>query len=81
MAHLDIPLDLSCEQCLAYYRGSARQVHARSLTGQRVVFPASALSRNMALTGVHGVYRLTFDDDGRFLSLAWQCPLPPGHSG
>ncbi|TDB01953.1 DUF2835 family protein [Halomonas marinisediminis] len=81
MPHLDFPLKLSRNQCLAYYRGSARQVHARSLDGQRVAFPASALSRIMTRTGVHGIYRLTFDDGGHFLSLTWQRPLPPGHSG
>ncbi|WP_350355172.1 DUF2835 family protein [Larsenimonas rhizosphaerae] len=43
---------------------------ARSLDGRRVRFPARALHRIVGPNGVQGVYRLVFDQKGKFKSLS-----------
>ncbi|MCM2129789.1 DUF2835 family protein [Larsenimonas rhizosphaerae] len=69
MPSIDISLSLSVEQCREYYAGEAQVVHARSMDGRRVQFPARALHRVVGPQGVHGIYRLTFNPSGRFESL------------
>lgn len=69
MPSLDVELDLSPAQLLAYYRGEARQVHARATTGQRVQFPASILQRFVTVQGVRGRFRLEFDAHHKFVRL------------
>lgn len=69
MTSIDVVIELSYDACLAHYEGRAGQVYTRSLDGRRVVFPAEALRRVVTRDGVHGVYRLTFSDEGRLHSL------------
>lgn len=69
MPSIDVIIELSYDACLAHYKGWVGQVSTRSLDGRRVVFPAEALRRVVTRDGVHGRYRLTFSDDGRFHSI------------
>ncbi|WP_017431367.1 DUF2835 domain-containing protein [Vreelandella jeotgali] len=66
MPSIDVVIDLTYDECLAYYAGSVANVRTRSLDGRRVVFPAEALRRVVTRDGVHGLYRLTFSPEGRF---------------
>ncbi|WP_224417265.1 MULTISPECIES: DUF2835 family protein [unclassified Modicisalibacter] len=66
---IDIVLELTAEQCLAHYQGAAQWVHAHSVTGRKVAFPARALRRIVGPDGVHGIYRLRFSEEGRFEAL------------
>jgi len=58
-------LNLTSDQCLAYYQGAARNVVARCADGQNVQFPASLLRPFMSPTGIHGDFVLTCDDAHR----------------
>ncbi|HSH47655.1 MAG TPA: DUF2835 domain-containing protein [Halomonas sp.] len=69
MPSVDVVIELSHAACLAHYEGQVGQVHTRSLDGRRVIFPAEALRRVVTRDGVHGVFRLTFSDEGRFVSI------------
>ena len=69
MPSIDIFLDLTPSQCLHYYTGDAEWVHARSTDGRRVQFPARALSQVVTSEGAAGRFRLTFSDEGRFISI------------
>lgn len=66
MPSIDIILSLTSRECLAYYEGRYQNVRARSVDGRWVVFPAEALRRVMDQEGIHGVFRLTFTEAGRF---------------
>lgn len=66
MPSIDVVIDLTYDECLAYYAGSFANVRTRSLDGRWVVFPADALRRVVNRDGVHGAYRLTFSAAGRF---------------
>jgi hypothetical protein len=70
MPELIIELNLKPEQLLAYYRGTSRTAQARATNGQMVQFPASALQRLITPTGIHGLYRLEFDANHKFVGLA-----------
>lgn len=69
MPSIDVVIDLTRDECLAHYAGVARSVHAQSLDGRRVQFPAMALRRIVGRDGVHGIYRLTFSSSGKFESI------------
>lgn len=73
MPELVIELHLTPSQVLSYYRGQTRAVQARAMTGQVVQFPASALQRVVTNDGVHGLFRLEFDAQNKFVGLN---PLP-----
>lgn len=69
MPSLLIQLAISADDLLDYYRGSARVVHAVAADGRTVNFPASALQRHVTEAGVHGWFRLEFDEKLKFVSL------------
>ena len=66
---LDIELNFSSAQVLGYYRGQVRSIRARATNGQSVQFPASALQKFILQDGVHGRFRIEFDEQHKFLSL------------
>ncbi|CAH1042365.1 DUF2835 family protein [Halomonas sp. TD01] len=73
MPTIDVVIHLSKNECLAHYEGRYTNVRTRSVDGRWVIFPAEALRRVVGQEGVHGVYRLEFSDQGRFINIQ---PLP-----
>ena len=62
-------LALTTEEYLPYYRGTARDVRVRARDGRVVQFPASLLRPFVVADGVHGCFRLCFDEHNRLVSL------------
>ncbi len=62
-------LDISSDEYLRYYQGSAHSVVAVSEDGRRVRFPASNLRPFVTREGVHGRFELLLDSDNRLLEL------------
>ena len=69
MPSLRLQLNISADEMLEYYRGTAKSVHARAANGQTVQFPASALQKFVTKEGIHGTFDLFFDDQKKFLDL------------
>jgi hypothetical protein len=69
MPSLDIELHIDADRLLEYYRGRARTVHATASNGQTVNFPASALQAHVTADGIHGWFRLEFDEHYKLLRL------------
>ncbi|HAA45059.1 MAG: hypothetical protein XD36_2579 [Halomonas sp. 54_146] len=69
MPTIDVVIELTYEECLAHYEGRIANLRARSLDGRWVIFPAEAIRRVVERQGVHGVYRLNFSEQGRFISI------------
>ncbi|WP_280548981.1 MULTISPECIES: DUF2835 domain-containing protein [unclassified Halomonas] len=69
MPSIDVVIELSHDACLAHYAGRVPNVQTRSLDGRLVVFPAEALRRVVTRDGVHGRFRLTFTEMGRFCAI------------
>lgn len=77
MPSLYLELHVSADDLLDYYRGQARTVHATAASGQTVNFPASAIQRFVTTEGVHGWFRLDFDEHHKFVRLD-RCPPGTG---
>ena len=66
---IHIRLDISAEQYRRVYAGSARFVHAQSLDGRTVKFPAEVLRPHVTHDGIHGVFALQHDNNNRFIGI------------
>lgn len=69
MHELTLSVAISPDEFLRYYRG-VREVRAQATTGQWVRFPALRLRPFVTAGGVHGTFRLRFDDNGKFVDLS-----------
>ncbi len=62
-------LQISQQQYLQYYQGTANAVQVVSECGKRLHFPAARLRPFLTHNGIHGRFRLTIDDNNRFIDL------------
>lgn len=70
MAHsLIIDLHISAEEYLRHYQGSAKQVVCIARDGRRVRFPTNILQRFVGHSGIHGAFRIEFDDNNKLVSI------------
>lgn len=69
MPALVLHLNLPAEKMIGYYRGEVKTVRARATNGQTVQFPASALQKFILPDGIHGPFRIEFDENFKFVSL------------
>lgn len=69
MQQIEVDISISPEEWIKLYRGQASEVHARARDGRSVRFPARILSRFFLRDGIHGSFRIRFDDQGRFRSI------------
>lgn len=69
MPTIDVIINLTYDECLAHYEGRIDHVRTRSVDGRWVIFPAEAIRRVVNRDGVRGTYRLSFSDQGRFISI------------
>ncbi len=69
MNTLEFTLNFTPDEVLRYYRGQARHVVARLDDGRTIQFPAGALQQVVTETGIHGRFRLRFDENNKLLGL------------
>lgn len=62
-------LQISQQQYLQYYQGTANAVQVISECGQKIKFPAIRLRSFLTHNGIHGRFLLTLDSNNRFLNL------------
>ena len=62
-------LQISQQQFLRYYQGSASSVQVVSECGKRLHFPAVRLRPFLSHTGINGRFLLTIDNNNRFVNL------------
>ena len=63
MKQFEFAPDISAQQDLNYYRGAARYMVAQCSNGTSIRFPASALTKFVTDSGIHGQFVLTCTDD------------------
>jgi hypothetical protein len=68
-SEITFALDISPDEYLRYYQGTARHVIACGRDGRTVQFPAGLLRRFLTHEGVHGEFRIRFDDNNKLVSL------------
>ncbi|HEY4731772.1 MAG TPA: DUF2835 domain-containing protein [Gammaproteobacteria bacterium] len=62
-------LNISADDYLEYYKGRAKHVLAQSQDGRSVRFPANALQKFLTHDGVHGRFRLLFDENHKLTGI------------
>lgn len=77
MLKLHLEISLSADEFLRVYQGTANRVWLRSREGQSVSLPAGRLQPFLTHEGVYGSFELTFDQQGKFISLV----RLPGYHG
>ncbi len=63
MKRFEFQLDISSEEFLDYYRGTAKQAVVHLASGLKIQFPASLLQQYVTSGGIKGRFVLTCDDD------------------
>ncbi len=84
MPDLVFRLAIPREEVMRYYEGRAQTVFVQALDGRTVSFPAVALREFVNHAGVHGVFRLCYDAQGRMERLERLLtpgPMVPGKRG
>lgn len=62
-------IDISPDEYLAYYRGTARNVVTTALDGRSVCFPARILRPFVTKGGIQGEFLLLYDAANRFAGI------------
>ncbi|WP_271270581.1 DUF2835 domain-containing protein [Aliamphritea hakodatensis] len=66
MQQIIVDISLSSEEFLQHYRGTAKNVVARSRDGRRIRFPAEILRPFLLHSGISGSFVIRFDEGGKF---------------
>ncbi len=61
-----IPIFISKQDYLLWYKGLARQVITTDIEGRSVQFPVNILQRFITHEGIAGVFTISFDEKGCF---------------
>ncbi len=69
MPSVVLPVSLSKDKWLRFYRGEIKTVQATSMDGRSIRLPAGVFQPFVTENGVLGVFRVTFDDQNRFLRI------------
>lgn len=69
MKSIDFTLRLTPEQLLPFYRGEAKSVIARLDDGRTLQFPLTAIRRFVTPEGIHGRFRITFDEHQKLVGV------------
>lgn len=69
MLKLQLDISLPAEEFLRVYQGTANRVLLCSREGKSVSLPAGRLQPFLTHEGVYGSFELSFDADGKFISL------------
>lgn len=70
MNELIFNLHITPEQYQAYYQGSARTISVKTETGHSLKFPANAVQKFITHEGVHGRFKITFDENNKLVSVS-----------
>ena len=66
MAEIIVSLNISADEYLKLYQGTARSVFTRTSDGQNIRFPANILQPFVSREGVKGSFKIEFDEHHRF---------------
>lgn len=65
-----VNLSIPADEYLRVYQGSAKLVSAITSDGRRVQFPARILQKAVTREGIHGRFRIEFDQAGKFQNIS-----------
>jgi hypothetical protein len=62
-------LNINSDDYLRFYQAQARYVHARTVEGKGIKFPAEHLRPYVTHSGINGLFELESTDQGKFVAL------------
>ncbi len=66
---LQFYLNISREQAMRYYQGTARFVVVTANNGQKIQFPAEHIRSFIGQEGIEGRFSIQFDDNNKLIGL------------
>ncbi|MFW5425653.1 MAG: DUF2835 domain-containing protein [Methylophagaceae bacterium] len=66
---LHFSLNVSREQALRYYQGTAKTVVVTAATGQKIQFPAEHIRSFIDQNGIQGQFSIQFDKENKLIGL------------
>ncbi|MCR8922888.1 DUF2835 domain-containing protein [Dasania sp. GY-MA-18] len=69
MQEIIVNLAISADEYLKNYQSPGINVSATSVDGRRVHFPANILQRFVTRNGVHGRFRIRFNEQGKYQAI------------
>nr|WP_320050960.1 DUF2835 domain-containing protein [uncultured Desulfuromonas sp.] len=69
MTQTTFSLQISADEYLRYYQGSAAWIRIQADNGQMLRLPAGNFRRFLSHNGIHGRFMITFDDNFKLVSL------------
>ncbi len=66
MQQIIVDVEISPDEWIKLYQGTAHDVHTTARDGRSVRFPARILSRFFLRDGIRGSFCISFDDSGKF---------------
>lgn len=69
MPRLRVNINLSQDEYLKWYRGSAKEVVTKAMDGRTVKFPANVLQPFVSHNGIQGIFEIVFTESGKFRSI------------
>ena len=63
-------LDISAQQYLSYYNGSAKFINVQTDYGRTLKFPASELQKFVTRSGIQGRFEIEFNEQYKLVSLS-----------
>ena len=64
-----VSLNISADEYLKLYQGTARSVYTHTIEGRSIRFPANILQPFVTHNGIRGTFAIQFDRNHRFIGI------------
>lgn len=62
-------LEISADEYVRYYKGTAKTVVTQSIDGKKVQFPVNILQSYITHNGISGMFSLKYDENNKYVSI------------
>ncbi len=69
MPSVYVRLKMSVKECLEFYTSQAPNAKTYTVDGRSVIFPRRLLRTMVSSDGIHGLFRITYNNQGQFVSI------------
>ncbi|MDR9468662.1 DUF2835 family protein [Marinospirillum sp.] len=69
MPSVYVRLNMGVSECLEFYTSQAPNARTHTVDGRSIIFPRRLLRNMVDSNGIHGLFRITYNDQGQFVSI------------
>lgn len=70
MSEMTFVLHITPAQYQAYYLGEAKNIVVKTEDGRNLQFPANAMQKFVGHDGIHGRFRIAFDENNKLIGVS-----------